>query len=357
MLIYTHKLEKYLRRKIIPKILINPSRYYFLGSFGRRVPYVTDVDIDNDVYPQINRKNIYLKIVKLLNSLRKEKRITFIYAVCGTDDRFRVDSIEDLSKLDTIRLLLSPDEQRNLDNVLNKYQDEDKLLLFVNEILKPYLKLKWSYDDIINNLIILPGGQKVLLTNVIGNQSRIVLKYYIMVGSHPLGIDVAVYYNKVDKTKSYEQTAFRDSLKACYLKEYYYLLLPLRRYFKKKDKKIYQEIDDIIDKKYGLYRQIVVRTEMYHVLYKRHLLNIETATIIVLGIIKDLTHPFSSIKYIKKASYNNTAENKMREWDLLLGTLSDEVNAYLSNSCQEDYYRYLSLVSEKERGQYCDPRD
>lgn len=55
MIILTYKLEKYIRKIVFPKILVDTNNYIIKGNFDRRIPYITYIDI---VYPNINKSNI-----------------------------------------------------------------------------------------------------------------------------------------------------------------------------------------------------------------------------------------------------------------------------------------------------------
>nr|QZX42987.2 transcription initiation factor TFIIB [Mimivirus sp.] len=132
MLIYTYKLEKYVRTKIFPKILLIPdkNRYIIKGSFRRRVPFVTDIDIVNNVYPEISRENIYDEIIKLVNNIQSDPNIILAYLSCGTDERFKI-STGSSKELSNIQSLLPDNEKNEFQLVLNKYHNDQQKSYFI----------------------------------------------------------------------------------------------------------------------------------------------------------------------------------------------------------------------------------
>src|SRR5437762_1886822 len=118
MLIYTYKLEKYIKNKIFRTILLAPDKYTIKGSFRRKIPYVTDIDVVNEVYPEINRTNIYLHLKKLVeNVLSQKDRIILAYAKCGVDERFKLKNGTD-EEIYWIKPLLTPEEIDNINTVM-----------------------------------------------------------------------------------------------------------------------------------------------------------------------------------------------------------------------------------------------
>src|SRR5277367_3613824 len=90
MLIYSYKLEKYIMGKFFHKILLLPNSYVIKGSFRRKIPYITDIDIVNKVYPVINRGTIYQRLIDLVNVVHQDDDIIMVQITCGTDGRFKV---------------------------------------------------------------------------------------------------------------------------------------------------------------------------------------------------------------------------------------------------------------------------
>ncbi|AYV85456.1 MAG: hypothetical protein Satyrvirus17_16 [Satyrvirus sp.] len=83
MLLFTPRLRKYIENRIFPKILIVPDKYYFEGDFKNEDPYITDIDVINDMYPEINKNNIYENISKLINELGSLTNIILVYIRLG----------------------------------------------------------------------------------------------------------------------------------------------------------------------------------------------------------------------------------------------------------------------------------
>ena len=132
MLIFSYKLENYIKKKLFRQILLLPSKYDVKGSFRRRIPYITDIDVVNEVYPQINECNIYGELVKLINRILADKNIILVYVTCGVDQRFKIVTGSDI-ELASMRLLLCGDDAEKFDIVVEQYKNDlDKKLFFVS---------------------------------------------------------------------------------------------------------------------------------------------------------------------------------------------------------------------------------
>ncbi|AEX61854.1 hypothetical protein CE11_00722 [Megavirus courdo11] len=354
MLIYTYKLEKYVRTKIFPKILLIPdkNRYIIKGSFRRRVPFVTDIDVVNNVYPEISRENIYDEIIKLVNNIQSDPNIILAYLSCGTDERFKI-STGSSKELSNIQSLLPDNEKNEFQLVLNKYyNDQQKKLFYLNELIWDHYKLRWKPEDVLIGSMNLANNVSVNFRETVENNSTILLQYYVKLGSYPVGIDVVINYQKIDLTPAYKNAALYQLQLANYSREYYYMLFPLRYYFKN-NQDISQQLENIIEKKYGLYKQLMVRIDDYHTLYKSGNLKIDMATNIVIGILRDIEKlpgfESDTIYQIKKVATNNSPSIKIEEWDILLKVLYQEINTAVNNKSRKYFYRYIAMVPPQDR--------
>jgi hypothetical protein len=144
------------------------------------------------------------------------------------------------------------------------------------------------------------------IANVIDNNLVIILQYYVKIDSHPLNIDVIIDYQNSKKNTQYM---------------------------------LYQKVTDqtnissYIEKKFGLYNQLMARIETYQMLYYTDNLDINMATTIVVGLIKDLKYlpdfHSNTIDKIKKIAENNSSDIKMKYWNVMLIILYDNISAYL----------------------------
>lgn len=358
MLIFTYKFEKYIKHKVFPRILLVPDKYIIKGSFRRRVPYVTDIDVVNEVYPQINKYNIYEKVIEQIVKLGDpgNSDLILVYVICGTDERFRpIDGSDE--EINRIMELLYDDEKEEINLVLNKYSnDEEKKLFFLEESLKKYYKLRWTIEEILNNEKILRGNISVTFEDVAKNNTSLLFRYFVKVNSYPVGIDVVVNYEPIDMMKAYGQAAEHQLKYSNYNREYYFMLFPFKYYFRK-DRKISSELEDLIEKKFGLYKQLLVRIETYSKLYSTNNLDIRTATGIVTSIIKDLTRlpDFKSNipNKIREVAMDNPPEVKMSQWEVLLNVLYDELIWTLNSLAKKYFYKYLKIIPDDLRNKFC----
>ena len=357
MLIFTYKLDKYVKYRLFPKILLLPDKYVIKGSFRRKIPYVTDIDVVSDVYPKINEENIYLELVKLIKNLGSDKQsgIILVYVTCGTDDRFKIESGSD-EELESVKSLLDIKEAAQFDFLLKKYADNfNKKIFFATEMIWEHYKLRWIPKEILENRKELPGNVIVKFTDVVKNNTTLLLQYFVKIGLYPIGVDAVVNYKKVDLTAAYKSAGDYQLKLANYSKEYYYMLFPFRYYFRD-NKELVKELEDLIEKKLGLYKQLMVRIDTYTILYNTNNLDIRTATDIVTSIIKDVAYlpgfKSGTPDKIRKSAINNTPEAKMDEWNVLLYVLYDEIDASVNEIAKDPFFKYLKMIPEDIRNTY-----
>lgn len=359
MLIFTYKLEKWIKLNLLPKLLIKPGTYMIKGSFRRRIPYITDIDIVNNVYPEINGSNIYQELIKLISRLKTPEYagIILVYVTCGVDNRFRIDTGSD-EELAEIKNLLEDKDAQEFELVQYKYADDfDKKIFFISEIIWKYYKLRWTSSEVLSNSKKLRGGLVVKLTDEINKNSSLLLQYYAKISSYPVGIDIVINYEPVDMKNAYEAAASYQLKLANYSKEYYYMLFPFKHCFRD-DPQISQELEDLIEKKFGLYKQLMVRIDSYHTLYITNNLDYKTAAVVVSTIMKDIINLDNFSSNIPKKSKqieneNISSDEKMQQWDTLLSVLYGEINASANAAAKEYFFKYLAMVPEDVRNKYC----
>ena len=357
MLIYSYKLEKYILCHFFPKILLLPDSYVIKGSFRRKIPYITDIDVVNKVFPTITRSNIYPKLINLMERAYADNDIIIVQITCGVDERFRITDGND-EEIKKIKNLLDDDEKLELGKIIEKYSDDtDKKVFFINEFIWPLYKLRWTPYQILNNSMDLRASHRVSFEEVIQSSSSILVQYYLKIGTNLLGVDVVIQYDEIpSERKSYEEAAKYYLKLSNYKKEYYYMLFPLKNYFKSTKKDIYNELEDIIEKKMGLYKQLMVRIDAYRMLCVTGNLDINLAKNIIVNLIKDVARlpNFSSnvISKIQEISMNNDPQYKMNQWNVLLGPLYDHINNAASVAAKEYFYNYLNMIPESKQDDY-----
>ena len=355
MLIFSYKLENYIRKKIFKDVLMVPTKYVIKGSFRRRIPYVTDIDVVNEVYPEINGSNIYEELKKLINRVLKNPQIILVYVTCGVDDRFRINTGSD-KELADMRKLLSYDDAIKFDSVLEQYKDNfDKKLFFISEIIWKYYKLRWSPKNVLDNNMELVGGVNITFTNVLETSSSVLLQYYVKIDDYPVGIDVVIVYKPTNMKMAYQSAGEYQLKLSNYSKEYYYMLFPFRMYFRN-NKKILDELENLIEKKMGLYKQLIVRIDVYETLYQTKNLTLVIAKQIVSSIVKDLyslsNFRSNTVKKIKDVFLVSRDEDKLSKWNVLLQILYDEINQLANIIAKKYFFEYLQLVPENIRTKY-----
>ncbi|MEM0354002.1 MAG: hypothetical protein QXW79_00335 [Thermoplasmata archaeon] len=343
-------------------ILLVPERYKFIGSFSRKIVYITDIDVVNDVYPEINRKNIYNHVMRLVEKIEKlvkggKSKIIFFYIKCGKDERFNVDP-NFWEKIDKIYQLVGEENRKEIDAILEKYKDNpDKIKFFVEEMVKEYYELKWMIDDIKQNKLVLPGGKEISFRKTVESNDFLLLRYYIKISSYPVGFDVVVKYEKTHHFRDLERVKLYLIKRANYKKEYYYMLFRLLYYFYHHERKKWNNMIIFVEKKFGLYKQLIVRINVYHRLYRlMRDFDIETARDIVVSIVKDLKYlpefRSTTLDKIRNVSINNPPEVKIEKWNILLNALYNELNAKLNSGSRKYFFKFLRMIPKNIRKYY-----
>lgn len=363
MLVFSYKLEKYIKHKILPKMLLDVKNYSIKGSFRRKIPYVTDIDVVNIVYPTYNRSNIQEAILKLIDSLNESsnQNIILLSMLCGNDNRFILKSCEQC-EIDRIKKLLGIRDQEKIDLILKKYHDDlNRKMFYLLELLRPMYKLKWKKSDIMRGEID-HYGINFKFSNVLSKNTSILLQYYVKINSDILGIDIVINYEPMNMEKAYQEAADYQIKLANYSDEYYYMMFPFRYYFRNKPD-IRQEIEDIIEKKFGIYKQIMVRIDTYDRLYRSEMLDYQTASNIVKNLISAIQrlpgnpnlpiNNFSNILNQLKNVYGEPDENlRIIHWSILMNIVYDEINITLSAISKPYFFKYLEMVDEADRSKF-----
>jgi hypothetical protein len=332
-----------------------PDEYVIKGSFSRKAPYVTDVDIVSDISGKIDEDKIYTKLLELIKkfSFDNDGDTLLVRITCGYDEKFYLKT-GDQNEMDAIKKLLTPSEVDRFDAIMMKYHDDEtKMIFYLNQMMWEWYRLRWSPHEIRDNEKILKGGDKITFTETFQKNKIFILQYFIRVGSYPIGFDVIIYYKEFDVANMYKIAAIRDQLEANYNKEYFCMLYVVRYYFRK-DRTTWHAINDLIEKKYGIYKQFCSRIKTYTRLYETKYLTFKTAIIIVNGIMNDI-HYLSDldtniIDKIKMVSDDKTDKiTKMNNWYTLLKILGEEIFYMLNVQAKDTFYEYFNKIPQQDR--------
>ena len=337
-------------KKIFPKVLLYSKKYSIKGSYRRKIPYITDIDVVNILYPNCDIDYIYQRLIDIINNVDENIIITAI--TCGVDNRFRLDNY-DQEKIDEIYLLLDKNDQDKINNIRNEYIDNhDKIVFYVNEIIWKYYKLRWSTDEILNNNKELSNNINVTFKDILQKNSYLLVQYYIKVNNYYIGIDVVGLYNKIDLTTAYNNAAAYQAKLANYAREYYFMLWPMKYYFRD-NKEVRDKLEDIIECKYGLFKQTLVQITSFNELLENKKMTIGVAKTFVKNILENTknlknfkSHVIYKIKKIK------ISDNTIPELNLLLKDLYMEINNCVNNQCKSIFFEFLKLIPEEDRSKF-----
>lgn len=357
MLIYSEKLKRYIFKNFISEILINTKRCYLKGSFKRKIPYVTDIDIVNTVYPEINDTNIYQTVVDFLKKVDKNQKLILAYINFGFDDRFKLNDFSN-QELNKIKSFLNKDEQLELENLLTKYSNDiDKKIYFITEFLYPIHNLKWTSQEIIENKKQLRQNKIVTFTDFISLDIYLVFKFFFKVKAHIVGCDFIVQYKQI-RNAPFDVFKYEVQL-SNYNREYYWMLYIFRKYFFTRDKETYNELYKFTELKCGIHKQMLTIIKTYQILYQYKKLTIDTAKIIIINLISSCIKlptfreiNLDLVNKIINVSKDNDANTKINLWNNLLNTLFDQINIYLNNISEKQFDFYLNKIEPSDRKYY-----
>ena len=343
----------------MPKVLPLKGRFIYTGSFGRRAPYVTDIDTYSVVYPDLTEANIYPELVKLVKSASTDPNLILLYIRLGTDDRFRVSKDTLTDDVSRIRKLLPRDQQLELDAIMTKYKDDTTHAAYtVGRLVRDYKRIQWTPLEVLSGHKTLAGSLEITMADALKANPFLLLRYYIMIGSIPIGLDVVVYYNEKAGNPDYKQDiAALHILQPNYENSLYYVLFPIRSYFRRHDKTTFRQLNEIIDNKYGSYKQLMVKIGDYAELYDTRHLDLQMAASMVRSIaadtIKVLGHSSTIPAQIRNVSDStDTTDVKLRKWGILLHVLDDEIRLTLNSKLKPTLYEYLNRMPEPLRRQH-----
>ena len=292
MLIYTASLEEYIIYKILPQLLLDPSHFKIIGSFGKKYPYITSIQVIN----QANLSNIRQRLLDLIQGHLSE-HIILMSVTCGRDPRFKLRSMSDTNEL---KSLLNSKELDTINWIesLKTISPEQKLKL-INKIIRHKYKLRWTPEKISQNEMKLSGNKSITFDSVLQNNKYLVLQYFVYIKSIPIGFDViTVYESEIPE--------------------------------------ILEISENKIEKKFGLYKQLIIRINTYNLFFVSKKLNMCTAKNIIISILRDIQIGLPDIKNsnilikIRNVAENSDPKYKLHQWNILLGFLQDE----LVTACQ-----------------------
>ena len=363
MIIYEKSLANYVEKLIIPNLLLANCGYNLKGTFKRKAPYVTDIDIFARMcLEKVNDGNIYELVTKKIDYLSNTKfkffELIVAYVTCGNDNRFSIGD-EYTKDIERIIDLVDDNDKIKINNILEKYSNDQRALIYhVRDVIwDKYYKLRWTVEEIKNNEKDVAGNIQVTLTDILKENSMINTKYYVTIKNDVVGFDVLTPYKrfKPSPTLQRDLTEFYVN-QSNYSNEVYYMLFPLRRYFFDKDEKLYKKIDDIIEKDYGIYKQIMVNIDSYHDMYCLKILTTSFAVKLYLSIMGAIgtiiNDGFRSETYdkLKEIPPNReTVSTDIHKWARLFAFLYRDIDIYLNKHVCGVYNKFLLKVPENDR--------
>lgn len=348
MLLYDSKIFGYVKYKILPKLLLVPEKYRITGSFARGTPYITDIDLNNIVYPLVNKTNIYSKILELFKKFGGKacEDIFVVAARCGEDKRFFfTDNFK--KDIERFKSLLDESQISDIETIIKKNGNNDEKNKWqIGDYLKKIRNIYWYTDEVLVGEKILPGGVIVNLSELLNVNTHVIVHAFARIGICPIDFDLNFIYDQSYNTDTFKAD-IADSIKTketefLYSDNYFNKLFFIRNKIRVTKNKDYLELENYMEKKYGLYKQLMHRIKNYFSLKKINMLCDNYAT----GIIHYILY---AVKYLPDF-YSNTPElmknelKKKSNVNQLLGILYDEIYENISKLSKEIFLEYVKKI-------------
>jgi hypothetical protein len=329
MLLYSHKFEAYVNEHIIPNILLSKSdNYEIKGSYIKKAQYITDIDIVINAYPRLNRDTIYDDIIEFINRIKKNNFI-FNNAKCGYNENIKINdcSNEELNKIKSN--LTNLNELDKVNKIIEKYGN-DKYLMCALLSKQLNHKYKWTEENIMNSED---------FKTVLKNNNNIIISIVHMIDNFPLGIDVVISYTTESINDVYANYFKNAIIMAKFNKEYYFMMFFMRRFFKGE---MLNELNDIIQNKFGLDKQLLVVCEMYETIFTSNNMTSKISSDIVSYIVENIeTIATDEIRETIKL-IGHATDNKILNY--LIFEIKNYVYHNVNNKARKLYYKYYNLL-------------
>jgi hypothetical protein len=351
MLVYTDELEKMIRRKYLSRILISPKGYKLKGSFSRKSRYVTDVDVCTYFDPKYSEQPIklYERLKKIMYYVAGQDDIIFVEAKCGYNDNYKITTASD-DEILRIRPMLKIADRETFNILVEKYNDDREILsIALKNFLKKIYRYHWSLREIFYNQKVIYDGSIIKLTDILMKNNNILVRYFVNCMGYYIGIDSANYYSKNAVVSVRDK--YDDLLPAYRHENFYYYALFVLRYRLRKTH--YEKISEVIDKKFGISKQVLTQIDNYLKMIALDLINYPIAEIIRTSLIKDIqvVNQNNSLGIDDRLADLKKSKN-LFQWGKILREIQIILEIFLNASAKPYYQKYLELIPENERAKY-----
>ena len=357
----------------LAKYIIVGDKYKIVGSFGRKSYYITDIDISNDV-SKYDINNIISKLKTLVEiSFVDKKDIIFTYVTIGVDfdyvPKYKImsdteiesynyeatmDYILDLqmkNKISEKESLYMQDLLKETLSVEKKTKETIQKLLIIEEILYKKSKVRWIKSDIMAGFKIVDKEKRFLANEIQKESNQCVLHYVLNYKNEYIQIDVGLMGIKKtnlenNQIKEKEKKFNKQKYLAYIKKEYYYILMDMVKFFSN-NQTIYTNILYLLEKKYGIYKQIMANIFSLVQLYKYSIIDNTMLNIFYLKIMDKLRK--TEIKLENEDIFKKNEDDKKEKTETIkyLEELELFVLNFLNNKFKMYALHYYSLLPNK----------
>jgi hypothetical protein len=300
---YTYNLDNYVKKSVNSVILSH--KYEIIGSY-KYAKYITDIDITNYI---MTEKDIYTELKNKI--LKLPKNIKFVNITIDT--YFNLQEYLEVSMTNKIPIIKKFKEKELIEQInkmdLDLYTFNDVMSKLKKDPIEAYYAIKQL------------NKKKLFLKDIMNTNYNIKLENYPVIhycmyyDNQYIYVDVALMDN--DKQSKFVRTEL-DNILPFYLKEYYYVLSAIKKYFKNmKDEKNVDNINNLINFKYGMFKQLMMNLFYLYYLSRFEILN-KNEFVNYYSLLLD---------NITKTTYNSSNRNHLL--DRMNNNLNSIINDYI----------------------------
>jgi hypothetical protein len=353
MLLYSEDLFKYVDKTIVPMIVFSGStgsiNYFYVGTFRKRFPYISDIDITNVITCQQNQ-TMQTRSARLMELVTLDnKNVLFNYLSCGYDTRYVItDPQQDLVRLRDQNLISSKDVDE-LNSILSAQLTLDGQTTGMQYYLTKYSTLRWTKKEIQNGFKKSFDGLVIVFSEVLAANYTAILHFFIIYRNYYIPADLAlVCDNKLMDVNRIIPDVYKYMK---YNKEYYFMLKGMKKFFSGKNE--YGEISRIIEYKYGIYKQLLIQISHLSYLIEDALISVRIQSRILTTIIADIrkyTKIGDAISDVNELSLlNPNKPGDSTRIVQLLNKLYGVINQKMNTLTKDSYYKYLAKLPEVDK--------
>lgn len=378
ILYYDDKIKN-IFEKDINKLLIGRS-FKYVGTFSRKMKYITDIDVSNFVYSKKCSSFeyfVYNQILDIIKNLPPNIKLLYLTTGYHTDlkpewvikDKNTIINYDYKHTKEILKLLKKHNKiDSQIYDKFNLKTPKPNLetLILLEELIDKKSRLTWKMDELIKGEKDFLGKKfylkSALFTQPLKNFFRFLWKYsedeYILV-------DISIYFKgdlqcikSLQNIEKKEKNIGRDRsiFLMYYNNEYYWLLRETRYIFyklfksniinKKQLEQYTQSIVDITENKAGKYKYIYNKLLDYYKLIRNNCINIKLINKLIKETFNDVKINIKDDKIINIINNYDLSNKSDTELIDILKKISSYINNYLNSIMYDKMMYYYNIIFE-----------